>query len=90
MPLVPNSELPASDTGCHGGAITTLATTIASPLELVGSLEALWSAPIAIPLKWLKLTRLFQSPAKRPGEMDRARYLARWYSTDQTDLAMAA
>ena len=102
VPLVPNSELPASDTGCHGGAmcsestgchggaITTLATTIASPLELVGSLEALWSAPIAIPLKWLKLTRLFQSPAKRPGEMDRARYLARWYSTDQTDLAMAA
>src|SRR5215469_16593557 len=48
VPLVPNSELPASDTGCHGGAITTLATTIASPLELVGSLEALWSAPIAI------------------------------------------
>jgi hypothetical protein len=100
VPLVPDSDLQATDTGCHGGAmcseatgchgdaITTLATTIASASELIGSVEALWSSPISIPLKWLKLRHLFQAPGKRPGEMDRARYLARWYSNDS--LAAAA
>jgi hypothetical protein len=59
--------------------------------DLLSAFEALWSAPpIAIPIRGLRLRRLFQRPAKRPGKRAEAHYLAAWYQTEQSDLAAAA
>jgi len=76
--------------GDHGVSITSLTTLYADP-ELLSAFEALWSAPpIAIPLRGLRLRRLFQRPAKRPDALARARYLAAWYRDEQRDLPAAA
>jgi hypothetical protein len=101
-PLVPEIVSMATESGDHGVAmsdqtggdhgvsITSLTTSYGDP-ELLSAFEALWtSPPIAIPFRPLKLRRLFQRPAKRPGKHAEAHYLAAWYQSEQPDLAVAA
>src|SRR6516225_3109668 len=65
--------------GADGVAITSLTTPYADP-ELLSAFEDLWSAPpIALPLRGLRLKRLFQRPAIRPDPRAVAGYLAAWY-----------
>jgi hypothetical protein len=53
--------------------------------------EARWtSPPIAIPFRGLRLRRLFQRPAKRPGKRAEAHYFAAWYQIEQQDLRATA
>jgi hypothetical protein len=75
--------------GHHGVSITSLTTSYADP-DLLSALEALWSAPpIPIPFRGLRLRRLFQHPAKRPGKRVEAHYLAAWYRDEEQDLRAA-
>ena len=75
--------------GHHGVSITSLTTSYADP-ELLSAYEAMWtSPPIPIPFRPLRLRRLFQRPAKRPGERAKAHYLAAWYRDEQQDLRAA-
>jgi hypothetical protein len=41
---------------------------------------------VAIPLKGLKLKRLYLAPAKRPDKRAEAAYLAAWYQIEQKGL----
>ena len=101
-PLVPEIVSAAAGSGSHGVAmsdqtggdhgvtITSLTTSYDDP-NLLSAFEALWSTPpVAIPLRPLRLRRLFQRPAKRPGKRAEAHYLAAWYQIEQPDLAAAA
>jgi hypothetical protein len=75
--------------GADGVAITSLTTPYADP-NLLSAFEDMWSAPpIAIPFKYLKLKRLYQPPAKRPGERAKAHYLAGWHRDEEQDLRAA-
>ena len=75
--------------GHHGVSITSLTTSYADP-ELLSAYEAMWtSPPIPIPFRPLRLRRLFQCPAKRPGERAKAHYLAAWYRDEEQDLRAA-
>jgi hypothetical protein len=72
--------------GADGVAITSLTTPYADP-NLLSAFEAMWSAPpMAIPLKGLKLKRLYLPPAKRPDKRSEAVYLAAWYQIEQQGL----
>src|SRR5215469_15457737 len=48
--------------------------------------EIVPAAPVAIPLKGLKLKRLYLAPAKRPDKRAEAAYLAAWYQIEQQGL----
>jgi hypothetical protein len=75
--------------GDHGVSITSLTTSYADP-DLLSAFEAMWTCPpIAIPFRPLKLRRLFQRRAKRPGKRAEAHYLAAWYQIEQQDLRAA-
>jgi hypothetical protein len=72
--------------GADGVAITSLTTPYANP-NLLSAFDAMWSAPpIAMPIKNLKLKRLYQPPAKRPDKRAEAAYLAAWYQIEQQGL----
>jgi hypothetical protein len=45
------------------------------------------SPPVAIPLKGLKLKRLYLPPAKRPDKRAEAAYLAAWYQIERASAA---
>jgi hypothetical protein len=72
--------------GDHGDSITSLTTPYAD-LNLLTAFEAMWSGPsMPIPLKGLRLQRLFPRPAKRPDKRAEAAYLAAWYQIEQQGL----
>jgi len=69
--------------GADGIAVTSLTTPYANP-DLHTAFDAMWtSPPFTIPLRGLRLQRLFQRPAKRPDKRAEATYLAAWYQTEQ-------
>lgn len=69
--------------GDHGYSITSLTTPYADP-DLLSAFEAMWtSPPVTIPLRGLRLQRLFRRPAKRPDKRAEATYLAAWYQIEQ-------
>jgi hypothetical protein len=73
--------------GADGVAITSLTTPYADP-NLLSAFEGMWSAPpMAIPLKGLKLKRLYLPPAKRPDKRAEAAYFAAWYQIEQSAAA---
>ena len=75
--------------GDHGVSITSLTTSYVDP-ELLSAFEALWtSPPVPIPIRPLRLRRLFERPAKRPGKRAEAHYLAAWYRDEEQDLRAA-
>jgi hypothetical protein len=72
--------------GDHGDSITSLTTSYADP-DLLSAFEAMWtSPPVTIPLRGLRLQRLFRRPAKRPDKRAEATYLAAWYQIDEQGL----
>jgi hypothetical protein len=72
--------------GDHGDSITSLTTSYADP-NLLSAFEAMWtSPPVTIPLRGLRLQRLFRRPAKRPDKRAEAAYLAAWYQIEQEGL----
>jgi hypothetical protein len=72
--------------GDHGDSITSLTTSYADP-NLLSAFEAMWtSPPVTIPLRGLRLQRLFRRPAKRPNERAKAAYFAAWYQIEQQGL----
>src|SRR6516165_5269412 len=95
LPLVPEIVSAAAEAGADGVAmsdqtggadgvaITSLTTPYADP-NLLSAFEAMWtSPPVTIPLRGLKLKRLYQPPAKRPDKRAEAAYLAAWYQIEQ-------
>jgi hypothetical protein len=97
-PLVPEIVPAAAEAGDHGVsisdhtggadgiAITSLTTPYADP-NLLSAFEGMWCGPpMAIPLKGLKLKRLYLAPAKRPDKRAEAAYLAAWYQIEQKGL----
>src|SRR5262249_49525019 len=72
--------------GADGVAITSLTTSYADP-NLLSAFEGMWCGPpIAIPLKALKLKRLYLPPAKRPDKRAEAPYLAAGYQMGRQGL----
>jgi hypothetical protein len=72
--------------GDHGDSITSLTTPYADP-NLLSAFDAMWtSPPVTIPLRGLRLQRLFQRPAKRPDKRAKATYLAAWHQIEQQGL----
>jgi hypothetical protein len=64
----------------------SLTSSYADP-NLLSAFEAMWtSPPVTIPLRGLRLQRLFPRPAKRPDKRAEATYLAAWYQTEQQGL----
>src|SRR5262249_3687461 len=72
--------------GADGVAITSLTTPYADP-NLLSAFKAMWCGPpMPIPLKGLKLKRLYLPPGKRPDKRSEAAYLAAWYQIEQRGL----
>ena len=75
--------------GDHGVSITNLTTSYDEP-DLLSAYEAMWtSPPVPIAFRPLRLRRLFERPAKRPGKRAEAHYLAAWYRDEEQDLRAA-
>jgi hypothetical protein len=98
LPLVPEIASAAAEAGADGVsisdhtggadgvAITSLTTPYADP-NLLSAFEGMWCGPpMPIPLKGLKLKRLYLPPAKRPNKRAEAAYLAAWYQIEQQGL----